>query len=101
MIKLFKHYWEYTFKDSTAKITLYNEAGEPLTEPYPDQYNHLTNHQRYEGYFLTDSDLKRVAQEAFEAARASYKELDIGYEEITYITFDDYWAEQPARKGES
>ena len=50
---------------------------------------------------LTDSDLKRVAQEAFEAARASYKELDIGYEEITYITFDDYWAEQPARKGES
>jgi hypothetical protein len=52
------------------------------------------------GYFLTDSDLKRVAQEAFEAARASYKELDIGYEEITYITFDDYWTEQQARKGE-
>ena len=93
MIKLYRYLTIYPEFHREKEFNAANRSRKVMMPHAPDPISE-------EGYFLTEADLKRVAQEAFEAARASYKELDIGYEEITYITFEHYWAEQRARKGE-
>ena len=54
------------------------------------------------GYFLTDSELKRVAQEAFNAAMTirTYSYPGIRTESMWANAFADYWAEQQAKRGE-
>lgn len=49
------------------------------------------------GYFLTESELKRVAQEAWDSGVDAYRQYS---EYGVRLTFDEYWAEQQARKGE-
>lgn len=51
------------------------------------------------GYFLTDSELKRVAQEAFDCARRGALDISsVAYWVPHWETFEQYW--QQARKGE-
>ncbi len=45
---------------------------------------------------LTDCDLKRVAQEAWDSGVDAYRQYS---EYGVRLTFDEYWAEQQAREG--
>lgn len=77
----------------------------------------MSESESIEGYFLTDTELKRVAQEAWEAAMPrlskDYTEKvadgtmtpELAREALKAIyfpfkDFDHYWAEQQAREGE-